>query len=146
MFITKYLIVKNICILYLLSLWWFRTLASTLPEQLGFGRSPHYFLLHKFPHFLSWYTDWGVINWILLTDKKSGTCTGSYWSFPLKLGAMCSTFSFVLIHLNLTCTLPEGGKMCLDAWTKRRTHKECLFTWFYFQIIEIKEIFEKIFM
>ena len=34
--------------------------------------------------------------------------------------------------------------MCLDAWTKETTQEECLFTWFYFQIIEIKEIFEKI--
>ena len=31
------------------------------------------------------------------------------------LETMCSTFSFVLIHFKVICTLHEGGEMCLDA-------------------------------
>ena len=145
MFITKYLIVKNICILYLLSWWGFST---SLAEKLVFGRTPDDFILHKFPHFL-FLIDWLRCNklntnWTLLTDNRSGRCTGSYWSFPPKLGTMCSTFFFVLMHLKLICTLNNGGKMCLDAWNKKTRQEECLFTCFYFQMIEIKEIFEEI--
>ena len=29
---------------------------------------------------------------------------------------MCSTFSFVLIHLKVICTLHEGGEMCDRTW------------------------------
>ena len=111
MFITKYLIVKNICILYLLSWWGFST---SLGEKLVFCCCPDDFILYKFPHFL-FLIDWLRCNklnsnWKLVTDNRSGTCTGSNWSFPPKLGTMCSTFSFVLIHLKVICTLHEGGK------------------------------------
>ena len=34
--------------------------------------------------------------------------------------------------------------MCLDARNKKTRQEECLFTCFYFQMIEIKEIFEEI--
>ena len=37
-----------------------------------------------------------------------------------------------------------GGEMCLDAWNKKTRQEECIFTCFYFQMIEIKEIFEEI--
>ena len=57
---------------------------------------------------------------------------------------MCSNFSFVLIDLNLICTLPEGGKLCLDAWINQTTYEKDLFIWFNFQILGVKEIFEKI--
>ena len=146
MFITKYLIVKNICILYLLIWWGFST---SLGEKLVFCCCPDDFILYKFPHFL-FLIDWLRCNklnsnWKLVTENRSVTCTGNYWSFPSKVGTMCSTFSFVLIHLKVICTLHEGGgEMCLDAWNKKTRQEECIFTCFYFQMIEIKEIFEEI--
>ena len=69
------------------------------------------------------------------------------WNLSLKMNEMNETFNehYILIDLNIICTSPEGRKVCLDAWIKQTTHEEGLFTWFYFQIIEIKEIFEKLY-
>ena len=111
MFITKYLIVKNICILYLLIWWGFST---SLGEKLVFCCCADDFILYKFPHFL-FLIDWLRCNKLnsngkLVTENRSVTCTGNYWSFPPKLGTMCSTFSFVLIHFKVICTLHEGGE------------------------------------
>ena len=144
MFITKYLIVKNICILYLLIWWGFST---SLGEKLVFCCCADDFILYKFLHFL-FLIDWLRCNKLnsngkLVTDNRSVTCTGNYWSFPPKPGTMCSTFSFVLIHFKVICTLHEGG-MCLDAWNNKTRQEECIFTCFYFQMIKIKEIFEEI--